>query len=292
MQAQCGFRSFFLGGFECSSHRLRQGKRLDLIAATQHDRFCEADYARLRETGICSARDGVRWHLIETSPYRYDFSSLVPMLRAARKTGMQVIWDVFHYGWPDDLDIFSPEFLRRFAAFAGEVARVVCDESDNIPYFCPVNEISFFAWGACDFEVLNPFARGGGQELKTQLVRAAISAIHSIRSVVRHVRFVQVDPVINLVTSPGANEAEIHGAAAHTRAQFDAWDMLSGRLRPDLGGGPEYLDIIGANYYVHNQWVYEGKFIEASDPRYKPLHQILGELYSVLAASVHCGDWH
>ncbi|MBV8807408.1 MAG: beta-glucosidase [Acidobacteriaceae bacterium] len=280
MQNECGLRSFFLGGFECSSHRRRDGKRLDLIAATQHDRFCEADYARLHEIGVSSVRDGIRWHLIETCPHRYDFSSLLPMLKAARKTSMQVIWDLFHYGWPDDLDIFSSEFLGRFAAFAREVAHVMHNESDNVPYFCPVNEISFFAWGAGDFGVLNPFARGRGQELKAQLVRAAMVAIDSIRSVAPRARFVQVDPVINVVGAPDASEAEQNAAAAHTRAQFDAWDMLSGRLWADLGGMPEYLDIVGVNYYVHNQWVYGGKFIEASDPRYKPFHQILSAVYS------------
>ncbi len=279
MASACGFRSFFIGGFECSTHRLFQGKRLDLIAATQHDRFCESDYARLREIGISSTRDGVRWHLIETRPYSYDFSSLIPMLRAARITGMQVIWDIFHYGWPDDLDIFSPEFLRRFGAFAREVARVVSNETDDVPYFCPVNEISFFAWGAGDLAVLNPFAQGRGEELKAQLVRAAIVGIDSVRSVAPHARFVQVDPVINVVTSPDESEAGRRAAATHNRAQFDGWDMLSGRLHPGLGGTPQHLDIVGANYYVHNQWVYQGKFIEPSDPRYRPLHEILGELY-------------
>lgn len=279
MHSTCGLRSFFLGGFECSTHWLPDGKRLDLIAATQHDRFCEADYARLREIGISSVRDGIRWHLIETSPYQYCFSSLVPMLRAARKTGMQVIWDIFHYGWPDDLDIFSPDFLHRFRAFAREVARVVLDETDDVPYFCPVNEISFFAWAAGDFEIMNPFARGRGQEMKAQLVRATIEATDAIRSAAPRARFVQVDPVINVVNSPTATEAERLAASAHTRAQFDAWDMLWGRLSPELGGGPEYLDVIGANYYVHNQWAYEDKFIERSDPRYKPLHKILAEVY-------------
>lgn len=279
MVSACGFRSFFLGGFECSTHRLFQGKRLDLIAATQHDRFCESDYAGLREIGISSTRDGVRWHLIEISPYSYDFSSLVPMLRAARTTGMQVVWDIFHYGWPDDLDIFSPEFLRRFGAFAREVARVVSNETDDVPYFCPVNEISFFAWGAGDLAILNPFAQGRGEELKAQLVRAAIVGIDSVRSVAPHARFVQVDPVINVVTSLDESEAGRRAAATHNRAQFDSWDMLSGCLHPGLGGSSQHLDIVGANYYVHNQWVYQGKFIEPSDPRYRPLHEILGELY-------------
>ncbi|MCE7987442.1 MAG: beta-glucosidase, partial [Caldilinea sp. CFX5] len=80
------FQTFFQGGFECSSHRLRAGKRLDLISATGHDRHVRADYERLRSMGIATARDGVRWHRIETRPYRYDFSSLLPMLQAAQET--------------------------------------------------------------------------------------------------------------------------------------------------------------------------------------------------------------
>ena len=39
------------------------------------------------------------------------------MLEAARDEGVQVIWDLCHYGWPDDLDIFSPQFVERFARF-------------------------------------------------------------------------------------------------------------------------------------------------------------------------------
>ena len=88
------FQTFFLGGFECSSHQLRSGKRLDLINATGHDRHVRADYERLRAVGIAAARDAVRWHLIETRPYHYDFASFLPMVQAARETGVQVIWDL------------------------------------------------------------------------------------------------------------------------------------------------------------------------------------------------------
>ena len=105
------FGSFFLGGFECSTHRLLSGRRLDLIASTKHDKFVSLDYARLRKVGIRAARDGIRWHLIEKSDSSYDFSSALPMLRAARETGLQVIWDIFHYGWPEHIDIFRPVLL-------------------------------------------------------------------------------------------------------------------------------------------------------------------------------------
>ena len=30
------------------------------------------------------ARDGVRWHLVEAAPGRYDWSSVLPQMRAAR----------------------------------------------------------------------------------------------------------------------------------------------------------------------------------------------------------------
>src|SRR5690349_3898233 len=107
-----------MGGFECSTHRPHNGKRLDLIAATRHDKFAAADYARMRSQGLLTARDGIRWHLIEKSPYQYDFSSAIPMVRAAHHAGTQIIWDICHYGWPDDLDIFSAEFVSRYAALA------------------------------------------------------------------------------------------------------------------------------------------------------------------------------
>src|SRR5688500_6088141 len=81
------FPSFFMGGFECSTHILDNGRRLDLIKGTHHDRFVAQDYHRLMEQGLRVARDGVRWNLIETSPGHYDFSSLAPMVRAARQTG-------------------------------------------------------------------------------------------------------------------------------------------------------------------------------------------------------------
>src|ERR1044072_9254209 len=124
-------RSFFMGGFECSTHRRADGRRLDLLAATGHDRHALADYQALTQHGINVARDGLRWHLIELSPGQYDWSSVLPMLRAARETGTQIIWDLCHYGWPDDLDIWSEDFIERFARFAAAASQVIRDETDG-----------------------------------------------------------------------------------------------------------------------------------------------------------------
>ena len=71
------------------------------------------------------------------------------MLEAARKTGVQVVWDLCHYGWPDDIDIFSAAFLDRFARFSAACVRFLRDHTDDVPFFTPVNEMNFFAWAAC-----------------------------------------------------------------------------------------------------------------------------------------------
>ncbi len=277
------FRSFLLGGFECSTHR-RGGdhQRLDLIAATRHGRFATEDYARLADLGIKTARDGIRWHRIEETPGRYDFASVVPQLRAARQAGVQVIWDLFHYGWPDDLDIFTPAFVDRFAAMARAFAAVLADETDGPPWITPVNEISYLAWAGGDTAEIFPFAKGRGHDLKAQLIRASIAATEAVWSVAPGTRLAQVEPIFNVIAHPDRpHEVEI--AERYRLAQYEAWDMLSGRLRPDLGGHPRYLDAIGVNYYPWNQWIFEGPVdpgasIEPGHPGYRPLRAMLAEV--------------
>ncbi|MFN8446339.1 MAG: glycosyltransferase [Caldilineaceae bacterium] len=268
-----------MGGFECSSHQLRTGKRLDLLNATQHQQHAQADYQRLLDHGIATVRDGVSWHQVETSPYCYDFSAVLPMVRAARQTQMQVIWDLFHYGWPEDLDIFQPEFNQRFRAFTSAFVNLLADESDTVPYLVPVNEISYFAWAAGDAGYLNPFAHERSYELKVQLVLAAIEAIEAIREVFPTARIIHPDPVINVVANPNRPE-DAQEAEGHRLAQYQAWDMISGRLWPLMGGQDKYLDIVGVNYYDHNQWLHNGPFLEPDHPLYRPFSDILLEVYN------------
>lgn len=272
------FQSFYQGGFECSTHRLGNGKRLDIIASSHHDRHAEADYRQLSTLGLRTVRDGFRWHLIETSPGHYDWSSIAPMLSAAENAGTQVIWDLFHYGWPDDLDIWQPEFVTRFAAFARAAARHVRESSDRVPFYCPVNEISFTAWGGGDAGYLNPFARGRGFELKVQLVRAAIAAMHAILDIDPRARFVHCDPAINVITAH-ERPHEFWAAEGHRQAQYQGWDMLAGLAWPQLGGSPRLLDIVGVNYYSNNQWIHGGPPIDRWHHQYRPLHRLLMEIH-------------
>lgn len=268
------FQSFILGGWESSTHRLRSGARLDVIAATHHNTHAEGDYRQLSDLGIRACRDALRWHLIETEAGRYDFASFTPMLDAATRTGTQVIWDLMHYGWPDGLDIWSPAFVDRFAAFARAAALQLRDRSDAVPFWCPINEISFFSWAGGDARYLNPFAAGRGFELKVQLARAAIAAMRALRDVDPRARFVHAEPLI-AIHHDRHNGRPLWEAQGWHDAQFQAFDLIAGRIWPQIGGAAEFLDIVGVNYYFNNQWLHGGLPVDVDSPHYAPLSDLL-----------------
>jgi beta-glucosidase/6-phospho-beta-glucosidase/beta-galactosidase len=277
------FSSFWMAGFESACHINRDGVRLDMIAATQHDRFVREDYARLVRVGIRTVRDTVRWHLVERTPGTYDFSSMDPMIAAGRAEGVQIVWDLCHYGWPNDLDIYSGAFVDRFARLCRAVAMHVRDSSAETPLYTPINEISFFAWAAGEVGWFFPYGNGRGPELKRQLIRACIAGIEAIWSVDPRARMVTVEPLIHVVPPRGHPEYAAE-AAAYRNSQFEAWDMLSGALAPELGGNPKYLDVLGVNFYHDNQWEHPGGekiawHIHPRDPRWVPFHRLLREAY-------------
>ncbi len=269
--------SAILGGFECSSHRRSDGRRLELLGSTGHDRFAGEDYRALHSQGIRGVRDGLRWHLIETAPGQYDWSSFLPMLREAEAGGMRVAWDLCHYGWPDDIEIWSGAFIERFARFAAATARLVRSETESIPVYCTVNEISFWAWAGGDMARISPLAVGRGTELKRQLARASIAATAAIRQVDPRARFVHAEPAIYV--APGS-DADREPAEHYRLAQYEALDMVSGRMAPELGGSPECLDIVGLNFYPDNQWVLGGGTIPLGHHSYRPFRAMLAETYA------------
>jgi len=272
------FKSFFLGGFECSTHKRADGIRLDLIALSGHDVHAAADYALLARHGLHAARDGLRWHLIERRRGVYDWSSLLTQLQAARAAGTQVVWDLFHYGWPNGADIWTPGFIGRFGDFCRAAAEVVRDETDGTPWFCPVNEISFLSWAGGDMGGMNPFGRGRGGELKAQLVRMYLAAVDAVRSVAPHARFITAEPLINILPQSGLEHHQ-RAAADYMEAQHEAVDFLLGRRRPELGGHPDAVDAVGVNYYFNNQWLDHGRPVHLGEPIFKPLRELLGDVH-------------
>jgi hypothetical protein len=247
------FASYFMAGFECATGYNKGGEWIDQVAATQHERFVDRDYASAAAAGLKTAREGVRWPLVDKGG-RCDFRTVAPFVRAALRHDIQPIWDLFHYGYPPDLDPFSDAFVDRFAAYCLEVATYLKARMPGPLLFTPVNEPSYFAWAGGESAHFAPYLHGQAYELKVQLIRAAIKGIDAIWSVCPDAIIVNADPICRQVTPPDRPDLEEEVQRFNEVAVFEAYDILSGRLRPELGGSPRHLGVVGINYYWTNQW--------------------------------------
>jgi hypothetical protein len=270
------FPSFFLAGFECATPINQHGQRIDPLAATEHDRRVREDYQALQRLGIRTVREGARWNQIDRGG-RYDFRPLRPFVEAAQEADVTVIWDLFHYGYPDGADPFSAEFIPRFADYCHAVARYIDRHTSGTLFFTPINEISYFAWAAGGAGVFAPHARGRSFELKINLVRAALAGIDAIRDVNPRARIVNADPICKVVAPPDRPDLEDHARWYSDQVVYETWDMLAGRQLPELGGSRGHLDIVGVNYYWTNQWEHQrpGQYLCPGDPRLTMLSDLL-----------------
>ena len=210
------FASFFQAGFECSSHRRRDGVRLDLIRATGHDRHVQRDYRLCRELGFRTLRDGLRWHLIEKSPGQYDWSSWLPALEGAEEAGLEIVWDLFHYGSPDHVDQAAEDFPERFTQFALAAIDFQQTVTGRPPLVCPLNEINFQSWAV----EVGYFPCPGATEVgwfKRQLVRTAIRSAKAIRERWPKATIVWAEPLVHLAPH-SRRRGQVRAAALLRRA--------------------------------------------------------------------------
>jgi hypothetical protein len=269
------FGSFFLAGFECATGYNVQRQWVDQVSATQHDRFADEDYRRLREVGIRAAREGVRWPLVD-SRGKYDFSSVRPFLESGRRHGVEIIYDLFHFGYPEDVDLLSTSFPGRFADYCYSVASFVAANSDSPGYFTPINEPSYFSWAAGEAGLFAPHLHGQGWGLKVNLVRAAIEGINAIWAACPRANIINVDTLCRMVAPSGRPDLQQEADWFNDNIVFQGFDMLSGRLLPELGGSPRHLGVAGINYYWTNQWDVSlpGHPLACDDPRHMPMRDL------------------
>jgi hypothetical protein len=273
------FPTFFMAGFECSTFIWKDGERKDFVEVTGHDRHLEKDYESLMDLGIGVIREAIRWPVVDKGGGKYDWSTVEHAAKAAEKYHIAPIWDLCHYGFPDDEDPLSDKCLRRFTDYcraAGE--RVVpCTQAPR--FFTPVNEITFFSGACTDMGWMYPFAKGCYPEMKRALCRMAIEGAKAIREVDPEAHMVHVDPLIYQVPPP--DRPDLSDEAWHETYEkaFEAWDILFGKLQPELGGAPEILDVVGVNVYNFSQAQMNADGSRAilgpRDPRRKPLSEML-----------------
>jgi hypothetical protein len=303
--------SFWMGGYEGADHVNGSGEALDLVGATGHDRRLDADYRAARRLGLRCVRESIGWRLSErTGGGGWDLSRAVRMAEAARRQGVQILWTLMHYGVPADLTLLDPALVPRFARFAAEVARVLTPLCPGPRIYTPINEISFLSWTASATTDMGPAglqqadldAEGdtsvSGFQIKQRLVRAALAGMTAIRMVDPAARFMHVEPVVHVAPRDGADPEQRTLAQRICSYQWQALDMLAGRMEPQLGGRADALDWIGLNHYHTSQWEVPGEKRLAwhlRDPRRRPLSALLRDVWQryrrpiVMAETGHIG---
>ncbi len=293
------FSTFWQTGYEGADHVTRAQQPLSMNASTGHLKNTNEDYLLLHEFGIKTVRESLGWRLVEKNG-QFDFSIALPRARAAHELGIQICWTLCHYGWPDDVDVFASEFVTRFAQFCRAAAEFLAPYAQSPPVYSPINEISFTSWGLSVhlFHCKNMHDPRAQTEAKRQLIRATIAGCDAIREVSPEALFLHCDPIIYVVP-PADQPGWAQWAKDWTAAQYEAWDMLTGRCEPELGGHPRYLDVVGANYYHDNQWecgTHAKLWWHLGDSRRKRLHTMLAELYAryqrpiLIAETSHVGS--
>ena len=270
------FASFFQAGFECSSHRRRDGVRLDLIRATGHDKHVLRDYRLCKDLGFDTIRDGLRWHLIEKVPGKYDWSSWMPALEAAEHVGLQVIWDLLHYGSPDHINQSGDDFAQRFADFAIAALEIRQTVTGQAPVVCPINEINFMSW-AIEVGYFPSSAPTETGWFKRHLVTAGIRAAREIRTCWPDSTIVWAEPLVH-VAPRSHRRADMRAAETMRVGQFEAFDWITGRAEPEFGGDPSLADVLGLNFYPHNQWYLEGSTVPLGHHEHRALSDMLVEV--------------
>lgn len=278
------FPTFFISGFECSTFRWKDRRRRDLVAETGHDRHVFEDYALLRSLGIAAAREGVPWPMIDVGG-RCDFSRMEPYIAALNRNDILPIWDLCHYGYPDDLDPYSPEFTERFASYARQAAEYLIPRTPGPHWFTPINEITFWGFMGGEWGWAAPYgtSRDEREALRLALCRADIAAVHAIRSVDPSARMLHVDPLVLVAAPKDRPDLQAAAEAETEHDTFAAWDIIGGISRPELGGAPDVLDVVGVNCYSFGQMEYRESGPHAAlppgDERVRPLCDLLVKVW-------------
>lgn len=221
---------------ENSDFQRRKGRALyrqDEVKLIRHDEFLDTDYQLLVDIGCTGVRDAARWYVTHPAPGVFDWSWLDRVVAAARTFKLRLYLDLWHYGYPDWLDIMSADAPRHFAEFARQIALRYPDLID----YCVCNEPTLLVDFGGTKGRWRPFLkRKDPSDVRRQICRCIIAASKAILEIRPDARLILPEP---WHATDVVSEDE----------QAAVLDTVLGRRDPDLGGSSQLVTIIGLNHY-------------------------------------------
>ncbi len=207
--------------------------RQDEVNLIRHDEFLDEDYQLMVSAGCVGIRDAARWYISNPAPGCYDWVWLDRVVAAAERHNLKLYLDLWHYGYPDWMDILSPEAPMQFAEFARQIAI----RYPSLEYYCVCNEPSLLVelggrqgqWGPfLQQEDPSPFRR--------QVSRMIIEASKAILEIRPDAVLILPEPWHATDRIPEDDQAAV-------------LDTVMGLRDPELGGCDDLVKIIGLNHY-------------------------------------------
>jgi beta-glucosidase/6-phospho-beta-glucosidase/beta-galactosidase len=280
----------FIGAFEST---YQPSFDTDVAETTGHTLRWREDIDLLRSCGVSQLRYPVRWHRIETERGAFDWTQTDEILRYIEEAGMAVIVDLVHHTsyprWVESFadPAFGPALVRYVEEFSKRYPRVAGYTIFNEPL------TTFLLCGQAGIWPPRLHGLEGFLMLVRNVFPALIEASRLLREALPAASHVYVD-VCEHHTSSTAQGATFAGWANDRR--FFLTDLFLGheldRERPfvrevmQIGGedilqfAPGRIDVLGLDYYAHNQWCWEEPGVGSTcPPAPVPLSKLIQEYW-------------
>jgi beta-glucosidase/6-phospho-beta-glucosidase/beta-galactosidase len=255
----------FIGAFESI---YMPAHDLDVLETSGHSGRWKEDLALLRASGITTVRYPIRWHRIERRQGLYDWQETDEVLGFLKRQGFRPIVDLIHHtSYPRWLKggFFEPSFGDWYLGYCEAFAR----RYPWVPGYTLFNE-PFTTMFLCGHEgIWPPYGRGIDDFVRIcrNVLPAFFRASRMFKELLPGARHFCME-VCEGHSGRGPRGARTADLANDRR--FFILDLLTGRTiesgRPFVAellaaGGEDLLelpagniDVLGLDYYAHNEW--------------------------------------
>jgi beta-glucosidase len=244
---------------------------VDQFAWTRHRQRVRDDLLLAREAGAGAVRYGITWPEVETSPGCYDWRAVDEVVAICEDLGLELIWDLVHFGVPAHLEggFLDPSFPDAFAAYAEAFVQRYRGRVDMIT---PLNEPYITTYFRAGWGIWPPHLEG-----REGFARMLAPILVGLRRAIRAIK--RVAPETEIWLNDGADSfhpLDPRDAAegtflthqryavfdllcgdADARRETGAWLVAAGFPADLVDDGAVPVDVIGLDYYPETEHDFE-----------------------------------